>query len=52
MTDFYAAGLDAEREAQWGISAVDAAKEVQALKLRQRAVTHCYHRSCLTNPRL
>ena len=28
VTDYFAAGLDAEAEAQWGIYAVDAAKEV------------------------
>ena len=29
VTDFFAAGLDPEKEAQWGINAVDAAKEVR-----------------------
>ena len=29
VTDFFAAGLNAEKETQWGINAVDAAKEVQ-----------------------
>ena len=28
VTDYFAAGLDAEAEAEWGINAVDAAKEV------------------------
>ena len=30
VTDFFAAGLNADKETQWGIHAVNAAKEVQA----------------------
>ena len=51
MSDYFAAGLDAEAEAQWGINAVDAAKEVQTSELsHSRLLQHVLLLGCLCKP--
>lgn len=49
MTDFFAAGLNADKEAQWGINAVDAAKEVQKSELLHKPVLDMLP-GCLCKP--
>ena len=49
VTDFFAAGLNADKETQWGTNAVDAAKEVQKSDLMLKPIL-AWMPGCLCRP--